>query len=118
MKKYQKLIKDNIDLISEAEDSLLYDIDHSDENSVDISACNLRSIYMSSGALQMIDGSYDFDLLPSSVAGAFANMLTAYGSCAYEGKLSHEFIMHCFDLAKQIKDNLHYHRMREPIFND
>ena len=117
MRKYQNLIKDNIDLISEAEDSLLFDIDHHD-NEVTISDSYLRSIYISSGALQIIDENYDFSKIPMGVAGEMANMLMAYGSCAYEGKLSHDFIMHCFDLSKQIKDNLHYHRMRKPIFND
>lgn len=116
MRKYQKIVKDNIDLIGEAEESLLYDIDHSEENGAVIPNGYLRCIYVASGAIRMIDENYDFSQIPVGVAETIANMLTAYASCAYDGKLSHDFIMHCFDLSKQIKDNAHYHRMREPLF--
>ena len=118
MKKYQKMIKDNMDLISEAEDSLFYDIEHSEENDANVSDGYLRSIYISSGALQMIDENYDYSQIPSGVVSAFANMIFAYASCAYEGKMSHDYKMHCFEVSRQIKDNLHWHRMREPMFNN
>ena len=48
MKKYQKLIKDNIDLISEIEVSLLEDIEERDN----VADSYLRSIYIASGALE------------------------------------------------------------------
>ena len=64
----------------------------------------------------MINEDYDFSHMPIGVAETIANMLTAYVSCD-EGRLCHDSIMHYFDLSKQIKDNAHYHRMREPLFN-
>lgn len=118
MKKYQQIIKDNIDLISEAEDSLLYDIDHPDENDAVIPDGYLRCIYVASGCIRMIDANYDFSQMKTGVAGTIANMLVAYVSCAYQGKLSSDLIMRYYDLSKQIKENAHYHNMREPIFND
>ena len=113
MKKYQKLIKDNIDLISEIEDSLLDDIDERD-NVLD---SYLRSIYIASGALELIDENYNFDQLSMRASEVFANTIHAYAACAYEGKMSHDHKMHCFDLSREIKDNIQWHRMREPMFN-
>lgn len=113
MKKYQKLIKENIDLISEIEVSLLDDIAERDN----VSDGYLRSIYIASGALELIDESYDFDQLPMRVSEVFANMMHAYAACAYKGKMSHEHMMHCFDLSTEIKDNIQWHRIREPMFN-
>jgi len=117
MKKYQKLIKDNIDLISEIESSLLHDIDDED-NDIDFSSNHLCIIYVSSGALAMIDENYNFDQISERIASVFANMLFTYASCAYVGKMSHEHQMRCFDLSREIKDNVHYHRMREPMFQN
>ncbi|WP_201510405.1 hypothetical protein [Psychrobacter alimentarius] len=113
MKKYQKIIKDNIDLISEIEVSLLDDIAERDN----VPDGYLRSIYIASGALELIDENYDFSELPMRVSEVFANMIHAYAACAYDGKISHEHKMHCFDLSTKIKDNIQWHRMREPMFN-
>lgn len=112
MKKYQKLIKDNIDLISEIEDSLLDDIEERDN----VRDGYLRSIYIASGALELIDENYNFDQLPMRASEVFANMIYAYAVCAYESQISHEHKMHCFDLSSEIKDNIRWHRMREPMF--
>lgn len=113
MKKYQKLIKDNIDLIGEVERSLLYDIWDNDIDDVKIDDCYLRCIYVSSGALEMIDENYNFDQLPMHVSDMFGRMIFAYAACAYQGKLSHEYKMHCFDLSKEITDNVRWHRIRK-----
>tara|TARA_R110000751_G_C13609579_1_gene463229 strand:+ start:323 stop:664 length:342 start_codon:yes stop_codon:yes gene_type:complete len=113
MKKYQKLIKDNIDLISEIEVSLLDDIDERD-NVLD---SYLRSIYIASGALELIDENYNFSQLPMRVSQVFANMIFAYAACAYESQMSHDHKMHCFDLSREIKDNIQWHRIREPLFS-
>ena len=113
MKKYQKLIKDNIDLISEIEVSLLDDIDERD-NVLD---SYLRSIYIASGALELIDENYNFSQLPMRVSQVFANMIFAYAACAYESQTSHDHKMHCFDLSREIKDNIQWHRIREPLFS-
>ena len=117
MKKYQKLIKHNIDLISEIERSLLYDIDN-DVDELKNQNGYLRNIYISSGALELIDENYNFDQLPMRITSAFANMIFVYAACAYEGKMSHEHKMHCFDLSKEIKNNLHWHMIREPMFQN
>lgn len=113
MKKYQKLIKDNMDLISEIEVSLLDDIDERD-NVLD---SYLRSIYIASGALELIDENYNFSQLPMRVSQVFANMIFAYAACAYESQMSHDHKMHCFDLSREIKDNIQWHRIREPLFS-
>ena len=113
MKKYQKLIRDNIDLISEIEVSLLDDIDERD-NVLD---SYLRSIYIASGALELIDENYNFSQLPMRVSQVFANMIFAYAACAYESQMSHDHKMHCFDLSREIKDNIQWHRIREPLFS-
>lgn len=113
MKKYQKLIKDNIDLISEIEDSLLDDIEERDN----VPDSYLRSIYIASGALELIDENYNFEQLSMRVSEVFANMIHAYAACAYEGKMSHEHKMNCFDLSREIKDNIQWHRIREPMFS-
>ena len=113
MKKYQKIIKDNIDLISEIEISLLDDIAESDN----VPDSYLRSIYIASGALELINANYDFNELPMRVSEVFANMIHAYAACAYDGKMSHEHKMHCFDLSREIKDNIQWHRMKEPMFS-
>ena len=112
MKKYQKLIKDNIDLISEIEVSLLDDIHHNDDV---VDEGYLRSIYIASGALELIDESYNFNQLPIRVSEVFANMIFAYA--ASKSRMSHEHTMHCFDLSREIKDNIEWHRIREPMFN-
>lgn len=113
MKKYQNLIKDNIDLISEIELSLLDDIEERDN----VPDSYLRSIYIASGALELINVNYDFNELPMRVSEVFANMMHVYAACAYDGKMSHEHKMHCFDLSREIKDNIQWHRMKEPMFS-
>lgn len=113
MKKYQKIVKDNIDLISEIEDSLLDDIEERDN----VPDSYLRSIYIASGALELIDENYNFEQLSMRASEVFANMIHAYAACAYEGKMSHEHKMNCFDLSREIKDNIQWHRLREPMFN-
>lgn len=113
MKKYQKIIKDNIDLISEIEVSLLEDIGERDN----VADSYLRSIYIASGALELIDESYNFEQLSMRASEVFANMIFAYAACAYEGKMSHEHKMNCFDLSREIKDNIQWHRIREPMFS-
>ena len=113
MKKYQKIVKDNIDLISEIEDSLLDDIAERDN----VPDSYLRSIYIASGALELIDENYNFEQLSMRVSEVFANMIHAYAACAYEGKMSHEHKMNCFDLSREIKDNIQWHRIREPLFS-
>lgn len=113
MKKYQKIVKDNIDLISEIEDSLLDDIEERDN----VPDSYLRSIYIASGALELIDEDYNFEQLSMRASEVFANMIHAYAACAYEGKMSHEHKMNCFDLSREIKDNIQWHRIREPMFS-
>ena len=113
MKKYQKLIKDNIDLILEIEDSLLDDIAERDN----VRDGYLRSIYIASGALELIDENYNFDQLPMRASEVFANMIYAYAACATVGEISHQHKMHCLDLSREIKDNIHWHRIREPMFS-
>ena len=113
MKKYQKIVKDNIDLISEIEDSLLDDIEERDN----VPDSYLRSIYIASGALELIDEDYNFEQLSMRASEVFANMIHAYAACAYEGKMSHEHKMNCFDLSREIKDNIQWHRIREPLFS-
>ena len=113
MKKYQKIVKDNIDLISEIEVSLLEDIDERDN----VADSYLRSIYIASGALELIDSNYNFSELSTRVSEVFANMIHAYAACAYESQISHEHKMYCFDLSREIKDNIQWHRVREPMFN-
>lgn len=113
MKKYQKMIKDNIDLISKIEVSLLDDIAESDN----VPDGYLRSIYIASGALELIDENYNFDQLPMRASEVFANMIYAYAACVTAGEISHEHKMHCLDLSREIKDNIQWHRLREPMFN-
>ena len=113
MKKYQKIVKDNIDLISEIEDSLLDDIEERDN----VPDSYLRSIYIASGALELIDESYNFEQLSMRASEVFANMIYAYAACATAGEISHEHKMHCLDLSREIKDNIQWHRIREPMFS-
>jgi hypothetical protein len=118
MKKYQKLIRDNIDLISEAEDSLMRVIDYADDYDFEIYESYLRSIFLASGQLEMIDTDYKYSDLSARAASVFANLLTAYARNSDELSLSHELVMRCLNLTREINDNLHYHSMRAPIFND
>ncbi len=113
MKKYQKLIRDNIDLISEAEDSLMRVIDYPADYDFEIYDGYLRSIFLASGALEMIDTDYKYSDSSARAASVFANLLTAYARCGDELCLSHELVMRCLNLTREIKDNLHYHAMRE-----
>lgn len=118
MKKYQKLVHDNIDLIGEASDSLIRVIDYSDDYDFEIYDGYLRSIFIASGALEMIDADYNYSNLPPRAASAFANLLTAYARNGDELGLSHDAVMQCLNLTREINDNLHYHVMRAPMFND
>lgn len=119
MKKYQRLIKDNIDLISEVEESLMNDIDSEDADiSESVKDSYHRAIFVASGAIRMIYADYDYEKISLTMTENIANILFAYASCAYDSKMSHEHKMHCFDLSREIKDNVHYHRMRTPIFQN
>lgn len=119
MKKYQKLIKDNIDLIGEAEKSLMNDIDSEyAEQSESVQPGYHRAIFFASGAIRMIHADYDYEQISLTMSENIANILFAYAACAYESKMSHEHKMHCFDLSREIKDNVHWHRMREPMFQN
>ena len=116
MKKYQKLAKDNIDLILKAEDSLSYSINNYDEEeTVEIPVFCLGSIYITRGALLVItaDDKYDFNKLDIAVANSFANCLEIYQRYM---DLSHDKAMQCLTLAREIKDNTHYH-MKKEIFS-
>lgn len=112
MKKYQKLVKDNFDLIVRAEDALSHAIDNDDE--VPIFAYS--SVYITAGALLVIesDEKYDFNKLDRAAANNFARCLESY---ARYGNLSHECTMRCFTLAEQIKANTHYHLRKEILAN-
>lgn len=118
MKKYQKLVHDNIDLISESSDSLMRVIDYPDDYDFEIYDGYLRSIFLSSGALELINSDYDYNNLPPRATSVFANLLTAYARNGDELGLSHELVMRCLNLTREINDNLHYHAMRKPLFND
>ena len=118
MKKYQTLIKDNIDLISETEDSLMDVINDPDDYDAVIYEGHLRSIFLASGALEVIDVDYDYSKLSARTAHIFANLLTAFASSPQELNISHDLVMRCFELSREIKDNLHYHSMRTPLFDN
>ena len=118
MKKYQKIIKDNIDLMGETEDTLMRVIDDPHDYDPVIYEGHLRSIFLASGALQVIDADYDYNKLSARTAHVFANLLTVFASNSKELSISHDLVMHCFELSKEIKDNLHYHSMRTPLFGN
>lgn len=118
MKKYQKIIKDNMDLMIETENSLMRVIDYPDDYDAVIYEGHLRSIFLASGALEVIDADYDYNNLSARAARVFANLLTVFASSPKELYISHELVMRCFKLSREIKDNLHYHAMRQPLFND
>lgn len=118
MKKYQKIIKDNIDLITETEDSLMRVIDYPDDYDAAIFDGHLRSIFLASGQLELINSDYDYNNLSARAASVFANLLTAFASSPSELNISHDLVMRCFELSREIKDNLHYHAMRQPLLND
>lgn len=118
MKKYQTLIKDNIDLMSETEETLMRVIDDPYDFDPVIYEGHLRGIFLASGALELIDADYDYSKLSARAAHIFANLLTVFASNSKELNISHDLVMRCFELSKEIKDNLHYHAMREPIFNN
>ena len=118
MKKYQTLIKDNIDLINEAVESLMRVIDEPDDYDAVIYEGHLRSIFLASGALEVIYTSGDYSKLSARVGHIFANLLTAFASSPKELNIPHGLVMRCFELSREIQDNLHYHAMRAPMFND
>lgn len=118
MKKYQKIIKDNIDLISETEDTLMRVIDDPHDYDPVIHKGYLRSIFLASGALEIIDADYDYSKLSARTAHVFANLLTEFAGSSQELNISHDLVMRCFKLSREIKANLHYHSMRTPLFND
>lgn len=118
MKKYQKIIKDNIDLISELENSLMRVIDYPDDYDAVIFEGHLRSIFLASGQLELINSDYDYNNLSARAASVFANLLTVFASAPKELYISHELAIRCLKLSREIKDNLHYHAMRNPIFNN
>ena len=118
MKKYQTLIKDNIDLMSETEDTLMSVINDPDDYDAVIYEGHLRSIFLASGALEVIDADYDYSKLSARTAHIFANLLTAFASSPQELNIYHDLVMRCFELSREIKDNLHYHSMRTPLFDN
>ena len=118
MKKYQTLIKDNIDLFSETENELMRIINDPYDTDPVIFDGHLRSIFLASGVLEVIDADYDYSKLSARTAHILANLLTVYGSNSRALDIPHELVMRCLKLSREIKDNLHYHAMRQPLFND
>lgn len=118
MKKYQKIIKDNIDLISEIENSLIRVIDYPDDYDAVIFEGHLRSVFLASGQLELINSDYDYSNLTTRAASIFSNLLTVFASSPKELYISHELAMRSLKLSREINENLHYHAMRSPIFND
>lgn len=118
MKKYQKIIKDNIDLISELENSLMRVIDYPDDYDAVIFEGHLRSVFLASGALEVIDAGYDYNNLSARAASVFSNLLKVFASSPRQLNISHDLIMRCLNLSREINDNLHYHAMRNPMFSN
>lgn len=115
MKKYQKIIRDNIDLISETDAHLMRVIDYPDNYEVVIYEGHLRSIFLASGQLELIDSDYDYNNLSARAASVFANLLTVFASSPEKLNIAHDLVMRCFELSREIKENLHYHSMRTPF---
>lgn len=118
MKKYQKLIRENMDLMFETKDALMRVIDYPDDYDAVIFDGHLRSVFLATGQLELINSDYDYNNLSARAASVFANLLTVFASSPKELYISHELVMRCFELSREIKDNLHYHAMRQPLFND
>lgn len=118
MKKYQTLIKDNIDLFSETENELMRIINDPHDYDPVIFEGHLRSVFLASGALEVIDADYDYSKLSARTAHILVNLLTVFASNSRALDIPHELVMRCLNLSRETKDNLHYHARRSLIFND
>lgn len=118
MKKYQTLIKSNIDLFSETENELMRIINDPYDTDPVIFDGHLRSVFLASGALEVIDADYDYNNLSARTAHILANLLTVFASNSRALDIPHDLVMRCLNLSRETKDNLHYHAMRNPIFNN